>query len=294
MPPRKPQLPAKDPSDSRWTVFSCANYAELVEGLLASLAARSGKPPSIRDLASQLEHAAPAAVHAMVQGRRLLSGPVQRRLAELLGLSAQEARYVQEWVAYERKRRAGRATPEDASRLERANLRRHPQEVLAAERFAYIADWFHLPLLGLIAMPGFRFDLDWIEARLKHKPTTQQIIYSLRVLEQLRLIKRTGRKWTAEKEIATPLDVPSEAVRRHHLQMMERAGEALQEEDVGQRDLSSATFNFDRRRMAEAKAAIEEFRQEFLHRFEGAAASEVFQMNMQLFAHTRPVAPKKR
>jgi uncharacterized protein (TIGR02147 family) len=274
-----------------WAPLPGATYQELVDGLFAAARQKLGRRSSLRSVAVALGQASPSAVHAMARGHRLLSTTVQTKLIELLALTTYEAELVRGWVNYERKVRDGTATDGDRRRLERLDVRAQPAETTSAATFRYIAEWHHLPLKTLVSSRSFRHNLDWIGDRLRGKLPAAKIVRALQVLEQLGFIAREGRSWRVLRDVATALDVPSAAVRRHHVEMMTRAAEAVEELPVEERDMSSLTLLFDRRRLPEAKAALEAFRREFVQHFEDATADDVFQLNMQLFAHTAPVAP---
>lgn len=281
-----PSMVQKAEASSVWSIYEVTSYDDLVRGLLLKMQSKFKRPLSVRALARQLGQKSPAAIHAMQGGKRLLSTEVQNHLCEKLELSSQEAAYLRAWVSYERRRRSNSEDGDELSRLARLNPRKATQSLLRSEIYSYIASWYHLPLKALVSAPDFKFNLEWIEKRLKNKLSAAKIQNSLYLLQQLGLVKREGRNWKSTTSFTTPLDVPNAAVRLHHREMMERGIEALDEEDVSRRDMSSTTFRFNTDRMAEAKTAIEDFRQEFIRRFEAPEGKEVYQLNTQLFSHT--------
>jgi hypothetical protein len=90
----------------------------------------------------------------------------------------------------------------------------------------------------------------------------------------------------ASRQLATPTDVPTTASRRHHAQMMQRAVDALKEQDPPAREFVSLTTRLDPQDIADAKKMIRSFVEDFNRRFTKPASREVYQLNLQLFRHT--------
>jgi uncharacterized protein (TIGR02147 family) len=274
-------------------IYAVKNYAELIEQLFIGLGAKRGlKKPgrvTVREACELLDQKSTATMHAIMSGRRLLSPAVQKAMAEQLKWSAHEAKFVSLWVSYERKRRTGRATDRDKERLESANLGKSNLETLSPESFSFIADWFHFPLKSLLSVPDARANIEWIEKKLRCRVSSQQIMFALQNMQTLGLISREKKGWVVNKDVTTPQDIPSEGVRRHHVQMMERAMDAIREDEMSKRDMSSLTFTMDPEQMTEAKQVLEEYRLDFLRRFEkkGVADCQVMQLNFQFFQHTK-------
>ncbi len=68
---------------------------------------------------------------------------------------------------------------------------------------------------------------------------------------------------------------------------MQRAIEAVEEQDVSDRHFNSLTFKFDPKFMPEAKDKILTFVKDFNSRYQSEEASQVYQLNVQLFEHTK-------
>jgi len=275
------------------SIYPVKNYAELVESAFGSLALRRKRKTegrvTIREACEMLGQKSTATMHAIMSGRRLMSPAVQKALAEHLGWTAHESKFVAAWVSYERKRRSGRATERDKERLEATNMGKTNLETMSPESFSFIADWFHFPLKSLLSLPDARTSLEWLEKKLRGRVSSQQIMFALQNMQTLGLISRAKSGWAVNKDVTTPQDVPSEGVRRHHIQMMERAMDAIREDEMSQRDMSSLTFAMDPEQMEDAKHVLEEYRLDFLRRFEkkGKTGCEVMQLNIQFFQHTK-------
>jgi uncharacterized protein (TIGR02147 family) len=141
----------------------------------------------------------------------------------------------------------------------------------------------------MISLPDFKDSANWISRRLRNKITPEQARQAVSTMIRLGVLKRhpdSQHIFAAKTSLMTSEDIPSDAIRSHHRQMLERAFEALEEQDVLNREFTSATLAFDRKDIAEAKTMIRDFRDKFHKRFETKHANSVFQMNMAFFEHT--------
>jgi uncharacterized protein (TIGR02147 family) len=106
----------------------------------------------------------------------------------------------------------------------------------------------------------------------------------------LGLVERVGRGFEqATAPLTTTNDIPSEAVRRHHRQNLERATHALEHEPVERREVTSTTFAFAPENLPAAKAAIREAKRKLVALMENGRGdkNEVYTLSMQLFPQTR-------
>lgn len=88
--------------------------------------------------------------------------------------------------------------------------------------------------------------------------------------------------------IRTTEDVPSRALRKHHHGMISRALAALEDSDFDNQEFTSVTLKIHPKKIPLAKKMIREFRDTFNDQLEDGNACHVYQMNFQLFEHTKP------
>jgi uncharacterized protein (TIGR02147 family) len=161
---------------------------------------------------------------------------------------------------------------------------------LSEEQFTVIADWYHFAILDLATTKSFKSDTKWIAKRLTLSPL--QVEVAIARLIKVGLLKEAGG---AFKKVHEKIDMPTKlsltAVREHHRQMMERAKEQLTKTDqksFESRMISSMTFSADASRIAEARQKVLDFQQELANFLSaGSQCTEVFQLNIQLFPHTK-------
>ena len=98
------------------------------------------------------------------------------------------------------------------------------------------------------------------------------------------LTEKDGKLVDTFKFLATPSDVPSIALRKFNAQLMKKATEALNEQDVLQREISSNIFSVDKAKIPEFKDRIREFRRD-MERFasEAPVKDAVYCLGMQFY-----------
>jgi uncharacterized protein (TIGR02147 family) len=218
-------------------------------------------------------------VSAVLNGQRPLSDRWIDFLTDEFKWSAGQRAFAQALTAESKDTKARAKTHK--------NPRKSEECLISEDQFRYICEWHHLALKSYIGTADFRYDLGAMERRFRGKISGPDIHLSFKLMERLGLIQRGPNKtWAVSKNIVTSQDIPSQAIRQHHRGMLQRAVESIEQQDLSERDISSTTFVFDKKHMAEAKAAIEEFREEFRRRFSATGGNDVYQLNIQLFGHT--------
>lgn len=154
-------------------------------------------------------------------------------------------------------------------------------QALPEDAFHLISDWYHYGILSLMKTDDFQSNNRWIAKRLGL--SVVEVAGALERLERLQLIVMTEAGWQRPKKpLTTSHDVPSSALRRSHLESLERAKETLMNVPVMQRDITSITAAIDPRDLPEIKQKIAKFRREMLRFMERGAKQEVFELNIQL------------
>ena len=144
--------------------------------------------------------------------------------------------------------RSLRARDEAAAR---ANARiRSTNSQMSLDTYRVVADWFHFAILELVDLDARYHSIPALSKALKISlKTTEEAV--ARLIEVGELI---GWK-TASASTTAGEDVPSQALRSHHRQVLEKAQQALEDQDVSMREYH-ATF------LAVAGEDIPEFKNE--------------------------------
>jgi len=158
------------------------------------------------------------------------------------------------------------------------------------DKFRLIADWYHIAILKMINLPDFRNSPNWISRRFDSKIPPTTIKAAIRRLIRLGIIEEDAQgniKRKNENIDSTTNDLPSQAIRKFHSQMIEKAGEALREQSVGEREISSNTFAISAADLPKAKRMIRKFQDELQAVLSRGNSNEVYQLNIQFFALTK-------
>jgi uncharacterized protein (TIGR02147 family) len=160
---------------------------------------------------------------------------------------------------------------------------------LALEAAEAISGWQHFAILALLEIKTFSGHDRAIAERLN---IPLGIVWEcLQRLERLELVSKRRGAWTLTgKNMATPDQVPSGALREGHRQNILKAVHSLQEDPVNVRDISGITMAVSTSRLEGGKKMIQEFRRRLSAYMEGGKRDAVYRLNIQLF----PLALEKK
>lgn len=161
----------------------------------------------------------------------------------------------------------------------------HYSEV-SLDDFNTISDWYHFAILEMTFISDFKSDPKWIAKRLGisvHE--ANDAIDRLKRLELL--VESDGKLTKSDKNLATPTDHVSRAIRKRHKQILDRAKEALDEVEISERDFTSITMAIDPNKIELAKEKIKKFRRELSSVLEKGNPKEVYELSIQFFPLTQ-------
>lgn len=240
--------------------------------------------------AKKLGYRSQRSVGMVLSGFRVPSARMVSRISQVFEHDTQEHRYFELLVEAERLRKRGLPADEVMARLEELRPKARRFRNMEERAFAYVADWYHFVIRQMTRCRGFLPNPTAISRKLGGKVTPETVRSALRRMTELGLLERCEgqRQLTRAKgHIFSQTHLPNAARRQHHSQMMDRAKEALEEVEMELRDISSLTLTMHENRLPEAKEMIAKFRNEFDAAFDTDDADGVFQLNVQLFPHTR-------
>jgi uncharacterized protein (TIGR02147 family) len=224
---------------------------------------------SLRAFAKKLD-LSPAYLSKVFNDERTLSVKAAGEIAQKLGYSEGESLDFCKLVA-------GQRIPtvlEEKSSLDSV--------LLSLDRFELIADWYHYALLVLTECKDFKAEPSWIADQLSI--TKKSAADAINRLLRLGLIKKAqGRFKKVDKTIATPTDQVSRALRSFHSQMIAKAGEAIEQQDIQDREISGITLAIGPEQLVLAKKEIKKFQMKMARLLKTQEASEVYQLNVQFF-----------
>lgn len=196
----------------------------------------------------------PGFLSSVLNGKRSLSAPMALTLAQKLGWSESAALKV---------------------------------ESVTLNQFRVISDWYHLAILELTFLKDFKPDPAWIGSKIGIP--AEEARSAIERLLALGLLERSGKTYKkSARHIGTVGDVPSQAVRNFHLQMIEKAKASIQEQSIDERHIAGTTFSISRTDVITVKREIEKFRNRLRKILDHSAGEEVYQLEIQFFNLTHP------
>jgi uncharacterized protein (TIGR02147 family) len=195
----------------------------------------------------------------------------------------------------EHKGKSSDKTREDIDKLV-ASVGKVSRQVVSLSAFESVAQWYCMVIKQLIATGDFVEDAEWVCRRLRHKIRPHQMKKAIDHLLALELIQRnpqTGQLESAHAD-TTPSDIPSQALVQHHIGMIDRAREALEEQKVADRCFMGLTLRADAKQTANVKRDIAQFIEMMNEKYAVEDSTRVYQLNLQYFEHTTETSPQER
>ena len=241
--------------------------------------------------AKRLGYKSPSSLTMVLKGQRSPSFDMTRALSDDLKMTVKEKQYFELLVQLEKANKKDKDPKEILLKIASLNTDKNSIS-LGLKEFSAISEWYFLAIKQLISTPSFIEDEDWIYRRLRKKVTPSQIKNALNIMIEMETIGRdkNGRLVVQKEGLLTTNDVPSSAIKRHHFGMINRSLEAINEQDVNERQVTSVTMKVKNEDVLEAKKYIFDFIKDFNEKFSTTEANELFQLNMQFFKHTKEVA----
>jgi len=277
-------------SETNLTIFNFDNYLDYL-GYIAKLEKQNSESSPLVKWAKRLGFNSPSSLTMVLKGQRLPSKDLTQALIFDLKLDPEEKRYFELLIRLEKlKRKKG-----DVSIVlkELSKFNKNNKHSISLNEFEYISDWQFLAIKQLVKTKDFEEDFVWISKKLKGKITPAQVKNSLQILINLGILSRRkdGQLFVSRESIESSNDIPSAAIKEHHKQMMQRASEAIDEQDVSLRQVNSMTFRIDPNKIDAAKEKVLQFIYEFNDEYGmDKAGGELYQLNVQLFGHTDDTA----
>lgn len=151
------------------------------------------------------------------------------------------------------------------------------------EEFETISQWYHLPLIQL----GLKQTIGAKDASAYLGIGLGEAKQALERLARLGFMEKSGQLFRRLKSLTSTTDIPSLAIRQFHLQMMEKARQALFRQPIQKRYFSSVTLRVPQSRIDEYKKIIDEAEDrlvELSKKYENEKSNEVYHFSSQLFS----------
>lgn len=210
-----------------------------------------------------------------------MSAKVAREVGDRLDWSASEKDFFVALVESEHARSKTKRA------MAKQTLGQFEHKTLDNEVFSLISDWYHLAILELVLTDGFKPEPKWIAKRLSISPI--QVEQAVSRLQTLGLLACHNGKWeVTEKFPATTSGTPSQAIKKFHSQILNKATDALYLQSVDERDFSSISVAINPDDLPEMKEEIKNFRRALERKYKARNHKRaVYSLNIQLFSLTQ-------
>ncbi len=221
----------------------------------------------------------PGELSEILRGKRRLGLKAALKVAQSLGLNSVETKHLVHLTQVEKSRTLNMETPLTA---EAAPLKANQ---LNEDIFHLLSDWSYFAVLNLMDCVGFEWKAIWIAKRLGL--TRMQASVIMDRLLRLGMVKNeNGRMRGVHDYALSPSGVSSEAIRSYHRQMLQKAIQALDLQNVTDREISGIGFAVDPLNLGSIKKEISEFLDELAAKYSKGKRTDVYQLEVAFFKLT--------
>ncbi len=279
------------------SLFDFQDYRAFLTKVMMPNGPYQQKGSNLSRWARRLGHSSPSLLSMVLKGDRTPSDELLEKLIEELKLTRPEGNYLRLRVKLERLEKKGKSNQEILNEIDSLvkSVGKVRRQVIGLSAFESIAQWYCVVIKQLIAVGDFVEDADWVCRRLRQKVRPHQVRKAIEHLLALGVIQRdlAGRLEVVHA-VSTPTEIPSPAIVQHHLGMLDRAREALEEQKVVERCFMGLTLRTDANKLNQVKKEISQFIEMMNEKYAVEDASSVYQLNVQYFQHTIETSPQER
>lgn len=209
----------------------------------------------------------------LLAGKRRLTPEACARMALRLGMAASECEQLVATLNAARQGSTRSKVPADSP----ASFHELSEDV-----FSQISDWYYLALLNVLTVEGQPQGAGDLAKRLGLNVAV--VKRALKTFLRLGLIERNGERLVrTSKPITTSKDVPSQAIKKYHHQMLDKAHEALDSVPTSERDYSASLLCLNASSLTKIKDMIEKSRREIGKQGTRARQDRLYALTIQFF-----------
>jgi uncharacterized protein (TIGR02147 family) len=251
--------------------------------LKAELAERISHNPgySLRAFARDLD-LSPAQMSHLLNGHKGASPQAAEKIGKRLGWTEKEIEYFCSLVASEHSR------SRVSKQVAREQLKKYDHVdqgavELQLDLFRIISDWHHFAILELLKISKQKQTVRSISKRFLISEIETDL--ALERLIRLGLIEKNGKGYELQQDtVLSTENVSSDAIRKFHAQVLEKAKNALMTQPVQERYFRTQFFPIRKNDLPEAQNDIREFFEKFTQKFSnGDEGDEVYSLGVQYF-----------
>lgn len=235
---------------------------------------------SLRAFARDLE-LSPSSLSEILAGRYGLSRARALNIGKRLKLNAEHLEHFADLMVLRR----AKASDEKRLAANRVKYRMLSEKNrLSTEVFRVVADWHHFAILELFYLDGFQPNPKWMAQALKLKITVVKT--ALERLLKVGMLERTESGWKVAEQVSlVGDDIPSEAIRIFHKQILEKAMSSISTQAIEDRELSASILSIRRDDVPSIKKQMRKFVSLMEQKFSGRSKRDaVYCLSLQCFS----------
>ncbi|MCO4753478.1 MAG: TIGR02147 family protein [Bacteriovoracaceae bacterium] len=249
---------------------------------------------TLRAWAKQLGISSYGTLHQMIKGMRPFPKKYAIALGESLNLGAKEVLYFETLIDYERSK----------TLKEKEHFANRLKELAPGEKittyevnsFQYLKDPLNGAIIEMTSLKDFNSDPIWIKERLAINASVNEIKEALRILNELEFLKfdENGKLKRQHIKIRSTKDVKSQALREYHKNIMRHASDALETQDVLEREYNAVAFGVKKSSIPEIKENIRKYINDLVQEHEAidGEAEDIYQLSNQFYKLTNDTKGK--
>jgi uncharacterized protein (TIGR02147 family) len=232
----------------------------------------------------------PNFLQLVMKGKSNVSPESCERIAKALKLNKEESLFFKNLVLFNQAK-----TSEEKQRYSEEMMRsRTYQKIhpLSEAQFRYCGMWYFSVVRGLVGLPGFKEDPEWIAQHVSPSITPSEAREAVKELLMLGLLRRDpqGRLEQSNANIATINALVSSSMAHFHREMMKRASEAIDRVPREKRDLAAMTVGVSPETVNKIKELAEKFRGDIVAMVaRDTSPTVLYQLNFYLFPVTEAI-----
>lgn len=242
---------------------------------------------SLRAFARDLE-LAPSHLSNLLKGKSGLSIESASRIASKLSWPSRKTKFFIETVESQfsrsnvlreaAKRRVAKFTTEAVLK---SNLK--------VDEFQFVSQWYHLAILELFELKNFKMSNEFIATKLGISVDDVKNAIT-RLLRLKLLVQKKGKLQVSDDSTFVGDDISSVAIREYHSQIIRKALDAINQQDISERILRSTILAIKKDKIPEALLMLQDFHEVFCEQItdvDNENKDEVYCLASQFFRLTK-------